>query len=302
MKAAAFAVAAVLLLHAGSAAFCTAPQSISGATQLRGRVAPAVYSASPSVARGMESGQAWTGLLKGLGVMGLLCAVTMQRTASSTARAAARPAIVPCKVTFAAPAAPVALPSAPVQEFCLFAMDDELPTYEAPSSVAAVLTPVPAAVPAVIMAAEQVPAIEPATQMGASTSPTMRAARMVAGARRSCSRPRPAGRAARAAARAQRRAVGAKLIARPEVFAYVPSHDSSKVRIKIQTGLSHSFRIRSERGRESKTPSASRCTSMTTDARIEEKYLGEHSFLECQDSSRMILWSFCLRGDPVQNL
>lgn len=138
-EAVALLAAVVLLFHAGSTAFCVAPQSLSGGTQIRGLAASGVYaSAVPAVPRGIESGQAMTRLPEGLAVMGLLCAVAVQCGAASSAKAATRPAVRRCKVTCFPTARPAARASAPVQHFSLMAMDDELPLYEAPNSLATV--------------------------------------------------------------------------------------------------------------------------------------------------------------------
>jgi len=92
-----------------------------------------------------------------------------------------------------------------------------------------------------------------------------RAAHFVGGARRSHSQ-----RKSRASPlRAARRSVGAKLKA-PPCFEVVPaSYDASKLRMRIQFGLRVSSCLRSERGRESKTPSASKGSDMSTGVRIQ---------------------------------
>lgn len=133
MMAAALAATAALLSHAGSYAFCKVPQATSWETLMQGPFASAVHS-PPHVARSTDSGQAMSGVLKGVAITGLVCAVAVRRTASSCSRAGARRAIVLRKVTLSSPVAPVRR-SPPVQEFCLFDKDDEMPTELPPYSV-----------------------------------------------------------------------------------------------------------------------------------------------------------------------
>lgn len=83
----------------------------------------------------------------------------------------------------------------------------------------------------------------------------------------------------RSAERASRRRTGARIqrqaasLASPTVVAF----DASRLRLKIQTGLASASAVRSERGRDAQAPSANTGTSINTDARIQEKDLGEHN-------------------------
>lgn len=134
----AIAVAAVVLYHSGSTAFCTAPRPLFLGAQIYRPVATAGYSSpSPFAAHGTESGKVMGGFLKGLSLIGLLCAVAVKRAASSSTRAAARAGVVlrEVQVTVSSPAARAARP---VEEYSLFAMDDELPTHVPPYSLAVV--------------------------------------------------------------------------------------------------------------------------------------------------------------------
>jgi hypothetical protein len=86
-------------------------------------------------------------------------------------------------------------------------------------------------------------------------------------------------RSSRSAERASRRKTGARIqrqaasLASPTVVAF----DASRLRLKIQTGLASASAVRAERGRDAQAPSANTGTSINTDARIQEKDLGEHT-------------------------
>merc|ERR1740129_1906662 len=92
-----------------------------------------------------------------------------------------------------------------------------------------------------------------------------RAARFVGGARRSHHERKSAASAQRAA----RRSMGATLQVPPRFEVVPASYDASKLRMRIQFGLHVSSCLRSERGRESKTPSASKGSDMSTGVRIQ---------------------------------
>lgn len=137
------------------------------------------------------------------------------------------------------------------------------------ASVPKVSAPVVQTAAPACMALPAAPAAVPcAAATAAASSPRQcrsRAARFVGGARRAHSQ-----NASRATPlRATRRAVGAKLQSPPRFEAVPVSYDASKLRMKIQLGLRVSSCLRSERGRESKTPSASKGSDMSTGVRLQ---------------------------------
>eukprot|EP00443_Scrippsiella_acuminata_P091636 CAMPEP_0115456622 /NCGR_PEP_ID=MMETSP0271-20121206/44784_1 /TAXON_ID=71861 /ORGANISM="Scrippsiella trochoidea, Strain CCMP3099" /LENGTH=332 /DNA_ID=CAMNT_0002883145 /DNA_START=65 /DNA_END=1063 /DNA_ORIENTATION=+ len=108
--------------------------------------------------------------------------------------------------------------------------------------------------------------------MSCWTAPSLRSvsvacspARRVGGSRRA--QPRQGSRVFRAAAAtatSARRSVGARLEERVPCPQVAPaSYDASRLRTKVQVGLSASWSLRMERGRESKTP-ASQVTAVST--------------------------------------
>jgi len=128
-------------------------------------------------------------------------------------------------------------------------------------------------------ASQATSAPEPSCQpqsFGCSTGRRAGRARLVGGMR-CASKTRTGSRRAFAARRAARRSCGARLqIQLPQEAAEMSSFDPSRVRLKIQTGLATSSSVRSEHGRESRTPVANKGTCISSDARIQEKDLGEH--------------------------
>jgi len=100
------------------------------------------------------------------------------------------------------------------------------------------------------------------------------AARFAGGARRS----RSHGRTKKPAAtgcRASRRSVGAKLQQQVHNEVLPLSFDASCLRLKIQLGLRVPSCLCSERGRESKTPSTSKGSDMSTGVRIQANEFGQ---------------------------
>lgn len=126
-------------------------------------------------------------------------------------------------------------------------------------------------------------------------------ARFVGGARRAFSKARSGSRGAFASRRAARRSCGAGLLSPAVQAPLAPSFDPSRLRLKIQTGLSTSSSVRSEHGRESRTPAANKGTCINNDARIQEKDLGEHLRRKTLTKSPPLLWAAGGRGSSTSH-
>mmetsp|Transcript_44762 Transcript_44762/g.83615 ORF Transcript_44762/g.83615 Transcript_44762/m.83615 type:complete len:309 (-) Transcript_44762:246-1172(-) len=110
-----------------------------------------------------------------------------------------------------------------------------------------------------------------APQNGNKASP--RTARFVGGSRRAATQGQ---RRSQSSKKTTRHACSVKLTPAPEVAPQAVCFDASRLRLKIQTGLSVRSSVSSQRMRESRTPCANKGTCISTDSRLQEKDLGEH--------------------------
>lgn len=138
--------------------------------------------------------------------------------------------------------------------------------------VASVKSPVPAYSPTPVarLASAAMNASTESTSDGPSSVPG-RQARFVGGARRTARHSTSRRPAPRTTCRAS-----VKLISTATVISPPPSFDVTRLRLKIQTGLSVTSSVSSQRVRESRTPAANKGTCINTDSRLQEKDLGEH--------------------------
>ncbi|CAE7546418.1 unnamed protein product [Symbiodinium sp. CCMP2592] len=138
--------------------------------------------------------------------------------------------------------------------------------------VASIKSPVPAYSPTPVarLTSAALNASTESTAEGPSSVPG-RQARFVGGARRTAhhsTRRRPSPRTTCRAS--------VKLVPTATVISPSPSFDVTRLRLKIQTGLSVTSNVSSQRVRESRTPAANKGTCINTDSRLQEKDLGEH--------------------------
>ncbi|CAE8606550.1 unnamed protein product [Polarella glacialis] len=228
-------------------------------------------------------------IARSLGGVAMLCALSLLRPkrspkrsfrvaalASSSASAFQHPAVFADTEKLLSPP-PAAAPIAPTN-VCLMMADMEMMM-----PIAVEVGPAPScglvrAAPALPAAAAAQPRM--ANSQTASTSNRASRARFVGGSRRSASsRSSSSSRGAAAARRAARRSTGSRLQPRPLQETVPASFDSSRLRLKIQIGLCSPATVANERGREARTTCANIGTCFNADARIQEKYLLEHSFI-----------------------
>eukprot|EP00933_Yihiella_yeosuensis_P028302 TRINITY_DN22121_c2_g1_i1.p1 TRINITY_DN22121_c2_g1~~TRINITY_DN22121_c2_g1_i1.p1 ORF type:complete len:311 (+),score=52.75 TRINITY_DN22121_c2_g1_i1:36-968(+) len=238
------------------------------------------YSAATPVTQTSKSSSA---ILQCFGGLALLGAVSLLRPAVKGSSQRSIKA-VRCHAVqrLSAPAAPMQQRISTQEDTKGCLMMSEMPSIVMPPKEEhrfAAPVPLPISMPSapvVCMATAATPSIvEENLGTGLKSCHEMRAARFVAGSRRSASSRRSSPQTAR---RAARRSVGARLSARPVLEATpVRSFDASRLRMVIQTGLAASSSSpRFARGREACTAPANRGTATSTDGRIQEKDLIEH--------------------------
>eukprot|EP00440_Ansanella_granifera_P057454 gb/GFBE01062282.1/.p1 GENE.gb/GFBE01062282.1/~~gb/GFBE01062282.1/.p1 ORF type:complete len:319 (+),score=35.93 gb/GFBE01062282.1/:1-957(+) len=278
-------VAACLVCFHASQAFVEGPRPtlssaglVQQATPATKPVAYATFSSTASASNGAVP------FACSLGSIVLLAAYASLRATKSSARPSTGRVVVAATASqfesqMPSPPKIAAVPAVAPQACLMMAEVEVAPQIaEAPAVVPPSPAPAAAALPTPAMSVAAAATVEPKSEQSFTSSAARNragSARFVGGARRASSR--GSSRGASAARKAARRSVGARLQAQaPQVVSPAPSFDASRLRLKIQTGLSTSSSVRSEHGRESRTPSANKGTCISADARIQEKDLGEH--------------------------
>lgn len=278
IEAALLMAAALLILGAApeAPAFVqpTSTGSMSAKTLVQGQSwSPQVASPTPSV------GGSSSCVFGVAGFSLLLTHAMLRRQAQASTARVAQPrvvlAAVPSEMTSVRSPAPCnseLKPELPLPSPSVCAKETLMDEDVVCEEVASVKSPVPAYSPTPVarLASAAMNASTESTSDGPSSVPG-RQARFVGGARRTARhstsrRPWP-----RTTCRAS-----VKLISSATVISPPPSFDVTRLRLKIQTGLSVTSSVSSQRVRESRTPAANKGTCINTDSRLQEKDLGEH--------------------------
>mmetsp|Transcript_745 Transcript_745/g.1055 ORF Transcript_745/g.1055 Transcript_745/m.1055 type:complete len:299 (-) Transcript_745:464-1360(-) len=274
---AALLTAAALLIMGAAPEARAFVQPVSAGSMLKTPV-QGLQSWSPQVASPTPSVRGSSSCAFGVAGFSLLLIYAMLRQQASAARVA-QPRVVlaampsemiparsptPCNAE-PKPALPLPSPSVCAKETL---MDKDMVFEE----VASVKSPVPAYSPTPVarLTSAALNASTESTADGPSSVPGHQA-RFVGGARRTAhhsTRRRPSPRTTCRAS--------VKLVPTATVISPSPSFDVTRLRLKIQTGLSITSNVSSQRVRESRTPAANKGTCINTDSRLQEKDLGEH--------------------------